>query len=146
MKVILLEDVKKVGKKDEIVEVSQGYANNVLFKKNLAVEADKKNLDKLKRQIEDYEKNDQLNIKNAIKLKEELESKEFVFKLKSGKGGNVFGSISQKQVLTKLKEAGYKFDKKMLFGDAISHLGYDKMSITLHKTVIADIKIKVEEQ
>ena len=79
MKVILLEDVKKVGNKDQIVEVSQGYANNVLFKQKLAVEATKGNLEKLNVKLADDNANYQQEVKNAKKLKAELEAKEFKF-------------------------------------------------------------------
>ena len=112
MKVILLEEVKKVGKADEIVEVSQGYANNVLFKQNLAVEATKGNLEKLKVKLANDDANYQDDIKEAKKIKTKLESMEFKFKLKEGKGGSVFGSISHKQIHVALTKEGFKIDKR----------------------------------
>jgi large subunit ribosomal protein L9 len=146
MKVILLEDVKNVGKKDQIVEVSQGFANNVLFKQKTAVEATKTSLAKLDARIADDKKNYAQNVEDANKLKEELEAREFVFKLKAGKNGSVFGSISSKQINLALKEAGYNIDKRSIKGDAIAHLGYDKVEVELHKEVIAKLTIKVEEK
>ncbi|MGL5021361.1 MAG: 50S ribosomal protein L9, partial [Mycoplasmatales bacterium] len=134
MKVILLEDVKKVGKKNELVEVSQGYANNVLFKLNLGVEATKTSLAKLNKKLEEEAKNYELNVAEANRLKEELEEREFVFKLKAGKNGSVFGSVSTKQINLALKEAGYNINKHAIHGDPIAHIGYDKVEIELHKT------------
>ena len=144
MKVILLEEVKKVGKADEIVEVSQGYANNVLFKQNLAVEATKGNLEKLKVKLANDDANYQDDIKEAKKIKTKLESMEFKFKLKEGKGGSVFGSISHKQIHVALTKEGFKIDKRSIHGEPIAHLGYDSVEIQLHKEVVAKIKIKVE--
>jgi large subunit ribosomal protein L9 len=146
MKVILLEDVKNVGKKDQIVEVSQGFANNVLFKQKTAVEATKTSLAKLDARIADDKKNYAQDIEDANKLKAELEAREFVFKLKSGKNGSVFGSVSSKQINLALKDAGYNIDKRAIKGDAIAHLGYDKVEIELHKEVVAKLTIKVEEK
>ncbi len=144
MKVILLEDVKKVGKKDDIVEVSQGYANNVLLRQKLGVEADKKNLSKLNTKLANCDKAYKEEIAQAKKEKKKLEAMEFKFTLKEGMGGNVFGSVSTKQVYVALTNAGFKIDKRDIHGDPIAHLGYDQMEINLHKEVVASIKIKVE--
>ncbi len=146
MKVILLEDVKKVGNRNEVVEVSQGYANNFLFKQKLAVEADKANMRALKKRVAEEDANYAAEVKAAEDLKTELESKEFVFKLKSGKNGQVFGSVSSKQINEELKKQGYKINKRGILSDPINHLGYDKVKIELHKEVIAEIKVKVEEK
>ncbi len=146
MKVILLEDIRKVGNKNEVVEVSQGYANNFLFKQNLAVEADKSNMRQLKKRLAEDEKKYKKELEAAEKLKKELEAKEFVFNLKAGKNGQVFGSISSKQINLELKKQGYNIDKRSIQGDAINHLGYDRIKIELHKEVVAEIKIKVEEK
>lgn len=146
MKVILLEDVKKVGKRNEVVEVSQGYANNFLFKQKLAVEADKPAMRALKKRVASEEASYEAEIQAANDLKSELEAKEFVFKLKSGKNGQVFGSISSKQINEELKKQGYKIDKRGILSDPINHLGYDKVKIELHKEVVAEIKVKVEEK
>lgn len=146
MKVILLEDVKKVGKKDEIVEVSQGYYNNCLYKQNLGVEADKTNLKKLKTRLNNAQQTYDLDKKNAEAVKVQIEKTEFKFQLKSGKGGVTFGSISHKQILKALKDAGFAVDKKMIKGDLIAHIGYDKVTVQLHKEVAAEMKILVEEK
>lgn len=146
MKVILLEDVKKVGKRNEVVEVSQGYANNFLFKQKVAVEADKSSLRALKKRVAQEEASHEAEVQAAQDLKSELEAKEFVFKLKSGKNGQVFGSISSKQINEELKKQGYKINKRGILSDPINHLGYDKVRIELHKEVVAEIKVKVEEK
>ncbi|WOO86927.1 50S ribosomal protein L9 [Mollicutes bacterium LVI A0039] len=145
MKVILLQDVKKLGKKDEVVTVSDGYANNYLFKNNLAVISsstsdkkleEKKALEAEKRAAKKAE---------AEALKAELEAREFEFKLKTGVNGNVFGSISSKQVITKLRFEGYKnIDKKMIISEPVSHVGYDTVKIQLHKEVVAEVKILIK--
>lgn len=145
MKVILLEDVKKLGKKDEVVNVSDGYANNYLFKNNLAVASSNTSDKKLAEKKAAQEAKNAAKLKEAQALKAELEAKEFEFKLKSGTSGNVFGSISSKQILTKLRFDGYKnIDKKMIISEPISHLGYDKVKIQLHKEVIAEIKVLIK--
>ncbi len=146
MKVILLEDVRKVGLKDEVVEVTQGYANNFLFKQNLAVDADKFSLGKLKKKQDIEEKQYQKDIQDAKEVKKDIEGKEFVFQLKAGKNGVAFGSISSKQILKRLIEDGYKVNKKMIIGDAINHIGFDKVTLQLHKEVAATMTIKVEQK
>lgn len=144
MKVILLEDVKKVGKKDEIVEVSQGYANNCLFKQKLAVEATAHNLKKLDEALKNRKEQYDNEVKEALKQKSELEKLEFKFTLKEGKGGNVFGSISSKQINQAVLQAGYKLEKHAVLGEPVAHLGYDKVKVQLHKEVIAELTILVE--
>lgn len=145
MKVILLKDVKKLGKKDEVVNVSDGYANNYLFKNNLAVVSSSTSDKKLAEKKAADEKRKAERLKVAQSLKAELESKEFKFSLKTGKNGSVFGSISSKQVLKKLREEGYNdIDKKMIVSEPISHVGYDQVKIQLHKQVLAEVKVLIE--
>ncbi len=145
MKVILLQDVKKLGKKDDVVNVSDGYANNYLFKNNLAVISSDTSDKKLQEKKAADAAKRAAKLEEAKALKKELEAKEFKFKLKSGVNGNVFGSISSKQVLTKLRFEGYKnIDKKMIVSEPISHLGYDKVQIQLHKEVKAEVKVLIE--
>ena len=115
MKVILLEDVKSLGKKGDIVNVSDGYARNAILPKKLGVEATSKNLNDLKLQNQHADKVAQENYDNALALKEKLEEVTVVCKLKSGEGGKSFGSISSKEISGALKEqTGLEVDKKKM--------------------------------
>ena len=146
MKVILLSDVKKVGKKGEVKNVADGYARNFLIKNGLAVmesEGSKKVLDK---QNEEAKKLEAEKRAEALKLKEVLAEKEFVFKV-NAKNGKVFNSVSTKQIAEKLLSQGIVIDKKKIKDTKpISTLGYSFVKIDLYKDVIADIKVKLEEE
>lgn len=144
MKVILINDVKKVGKKNQIVEVSQGYANNFLIKKNLAVEATKINLKQLNTKIQKLENQEEEKIKEAEQIKQQIENEKIIFNLKSGINGNVFGSISTKQISAALTKRGYKLDKHAIICDPINYLGHAKIKVKLHKKVNAILTIKIE--
>ena len=98
MKVILLQDVKALGKKGEIVNVNDGYARNALFPKKLAVEANAKNMNDLKLQNQHADKVAQENYEAALALAKELEDKKVVVKMKGGEGGRTFGSVSTKEI------------------------------------------------
>ena len=144
MKVILLKDVKSQGKKNDIIDVSTGYANNYLIKNKLAVaytETSKKILDKEIKKKQDIE-DELVNSLNAIK--KSLDNKVVEFKVKTGKEDKVFGSISSKQISDKLNEMGYKIDKKNIIIDSpISNLGTHKVLIKLHKKVEFSIDVKL---
>lgn len=144
MKVILLKDVKSQGKKNDIIEVSAGYANNYLIKNRLAVaytETSKKILDKEIKEKQDIE-DELVNSLNAIK--KSLNNKVVEFKVKTGKEDKVFGTISSKQISDKLNEMGYKIDKKNIIIDSpISNLGTHKVLIKLHKKVEFNIDVKL---
>jgi len=146
MKVILLSDVKKVGKKGEIVEVSDGYARNFLLKQNLAVGASEHSVNVLKNQQAD-EKKKQAELKaEAQKLAEQLQQKEFVFKV-NAKDGRVFNSVSTKLLAQRLSEEGYNIDKrKILDHEPLNLLGYHQVRVELYKDVIATLKVKLEEE
>lgn len=145
MKVILLEDVKKLGKKDDVIEVSDGYANNFLLKNNLAVAMSSGSDKKLQEKKAKQEEKRQQAIADANALKAELESKEFVFNLKTGANGNVFGSVTSKQIIAKLRMEGYHtVDKKMIISEPIAHVGYDKAVVQLHKDVVCELKILIK--
>ena len=114
MKVIFRQDVKGVGKKDDIKEVKDGYAINFLIKKNLAVVANQENLTKLKKE-QSQRKEEYNNAKQeAIEEKKKLEKLTLTFKVKTGEGDRVFGSISQKQIKEELKANGFNIEKNQI--------------------------------
>ena len=144
MKVILLKDVKSQGRKDDIINVSDGYANNYLIKNNLAVaytETSKKILDK---QIKIRNDEEAKIVANLTEIKNKLNDKIIEFKVKTGKDDRVFGTVSSKQISDKIKELGYDIDKKCILIDTpLSSLGTYKVKIKLHKKVEFNINIKL---
>lgn len=148
MKVIFLKDVKGKAKKGEIKEVSVGYAQNFLFKNNVAVEATPANLSKLDGQKKRAEKDAAEELAEAKELQEKLEQITVELKAKSGEGGRLFGSITSKQIASALeKQQGIKIDKrKMELPDAIRSLGYTNVPIKLHSDVTATLKVHVTEE
>jgi len=147
MKVILLEDVKSLGKQGEIVNVSDGYARNMLLPKKLGVEATTKNLNSLKLQKAHEEKVAQENLEAAQAFKKELEAKEVQVALKVGEGGRTFGSVSAKEIAEAAQEQlGCDIDKKkMQITNPIKELGTVLVPIKLHPKVTADLKVIVKE-
>lgn len=144
MKVILLKDVKGKGKKDAILEVSDGYANNYLIKNNLAVPYSKRSKEILDKEIDIREKNEQKIIDELNEIKKKLDDTVIEFKVKVGKEDRVFGTVSSKQISDKLKEMGYKIDKKCIkINEAISSLGITKVVIELHKKVKFNLNVKL---
>ena len=112
MKVILLKDVKGKGKKDSVIEVSDGYANNYLIKNNLAVPYTKRSKEILDKELDIREKEEENKIKEYNEISKKLNDQIIEFKVKVGEKDKVFGTISSKQISDKLKEMGYKIDKK----------------------------------
>ena len=147
MKIILLEDVKSLGKKGEIIEASEGYARNFILPKKLGVEATPKNLNDLKLQKANADKVAQEQYEAAVAFGKELETKEVVVKMKAGEGGKVFGSVSSKEIATAAKEqCGMEIDKKKIqMPDAIKALGVYEVTVKLHPKVTAKLKVKVQE-
>ena len=148
MKVILLEDVKSLGKKGEVVNVNDGYARNLLFKKNLGIEATKQNLNDLKLQKQNNDKLEAERLEEAKKLAKELEEKEVVLEIKTGSDGRVFGSVSTKEIAEAAKEQlGYELDKKkMHLKDAIKSIGTFHVPVKLHPKVTVELKVVVKEK
>ena len=147
MKVILLEDVRSLGKKGEVVDVSDGYAKNFLFTKKLAVEANNKNLNDLKLKKANDEKVAAQNLKEAKELAGVLGSKTVVVRLKAGEGGKTFGSVSSKEISEETKKQ-HDLDidkKKIVINDPIKSLGTYEVSVKLHPKVTGTLKVKVEE-
>ena len=144
MKVIFIKDLKKQGKKNEIKEVSDGYATNYLIKNGYAVKYTKSSGDRLEVEIENNKKNEEKNIKEANKIKKKIESEKLVFSVKTGNDGKVFGSISSKQICDKMNELGYNINKKMILSnESLSSLGTFYVDILLYKGVIAKVKIEL---
>lgn len=147
MKVILLEDVKSLGKKGEIVNVSDGYARNMILPKKLGLEATSKNLNDLKLQNQHAEKVAQENLEAAKKFAEELKDKKIEVKMKSGEGGRTFGSISTKEIAEAAKkQLDLDLDKKkMILKDPIKALGTYEVQIKLHPQVTGTFTVHVSE-
>ena len=148
MKIILIEDVKNVGKKGELKEVADGYARNFLIRNRLAVEATAHSTAILEQQKQDKIDQEIEDIKKAEVLKEKLTTITLVFPVKTGEGGKVFGSISSKQIAEELvKKHQINIDKrKILDNGPFNDLGYSDIRIELHKKVIGTIKIHLKAQ
>lgn len=145
MQVILLEDVKTLGKKGDIVNVSDGYARNFILPKKLGVEANSKNKNDLKLQKANVEKVAKEQFEAAKELAGVLETKEVTLKIKSGEGGRAFGSVSSKEIAQAAKEqCGLELDKKKIqLPEPIKALGAYEVGIKLHPKVTGTLKVKV---
>ena len=144
MKVILLKDVKNQGKKDSVIDVSDGYANNYLIKNNLAVPYTKKSKEILDKEIDVREKEEEKLVAEYNEIKSKLNNIIIEFKVKTGAQDKVFGTISSKQISDRLKVMGYKIDKKCIkINGSISSLGITNVEIELHKKVKFNIKINL---
>lgn len=148
MKVILLEDVKSLGKKGEVVNVSDGYARNFIFKKNLGLEATPKALNDLKLKKQNDEKIAAENLQKAKALAGEISSKSVTLSIKAGSDGRAFGSVSTKEISVAAKEQlGYDLDKKkMQLSEPIKSVGSFTVPVKLHPKVTAELKVIVKEK
>lgn len=145
MKVILLDNIKGVGKKEEIINASDGYARNFLFPKKLAVEANNENMSKLKakKQSEQYKKD--VNKENAEKIAKKLDDITLTIKVKAGENGKIFGGVTSKEISEELKKQ-YKIDidkKKIILNENIKNLGSFDISMKLFEGVTGKLKVKV---
>lgn len=147
MKVILLEDVKSVGKKGETVTVADGYARNVLIAKKLGVEATAQNINNLKLRKANEEKLAKQQYEAAVAFGEELKTKQVIIAIKTGEGGKIFGSVSTKEIAQAAKQQlGIELDKKkMQLPNPIKNLGTTLVPIKLHPKVTSELKVIVRE-
>ena len=148
MKVILIQDVKSLGKKGEIVNVSDGYARNFVLPKGLGLEANSKNLNELKLQKANEEKDAKEQLEAAKELAGVLETKEVIVTMKSGEGGKTFGSISSKEIAQEAKkQCDLELDKKkIVLPEPIKSLGVYEVGVKLHPKVTGKLKVKVVEE
>ena len=144
MKVILKQDVKKVGKKGEVVEVSDGYARNFLIARGLAVQETKGSRERLEEEKAEEKKIDAEKEKEARELADKFAKMTLDFHVKSGEEGRVFGSVSTKQIVEELAKQGMKIDKrKILDTSPVNTLGVTNVRVELHKNVIGTIRVKL---
>lgn len=148
MKIILLQDVKSVGKKGDIIDANDGYARNFLIPKKMGVPANAENMNNLKLQKSNEAKVAQEQLEEAQNFAKELESKEVVLSIKAGEGGKTFGSVSSKEIANAYKEqCGITIDKKKIqLPESIKNFGVYEVKIKLHPKVTGTLKVKVREQ
>jgi len=144
MKVIFIKDLKKQGKKGEIKEVKDGYAENFLIKQGYAKIANNEGLRELERESKLEKKQYEQNLKEAKELKTKLDNTTIEFKVRTGDKDKVFGSISVKQIKDELTKKNFKIDKKQIeIENPITTLGFHHIKINLFQDVIAEIKVHV---
>lgn len=147
MKIILLQDEKKLGKKGDIIEASEGYARNYILPKKIGVEANAKNMNDLKLQKANDEKVAKEQLEAAKAMAADLETKQVVVKIKAGEGGRTFGSVSTKEIATAFKEQhGVEIDKKkIVLPESIKSFGAYEVAVKLHPQVTGKLTVKVTE-
>lgn len=142
MEVIFIKDLKNQGKKGEIKTVKDGYAENFLINKGYAIKATKENIDKLNQDKAKAKEDDEKKKLEARKLKEKLEKVILTFKVKTGEGDKVFGSISLKQIKDELNKEGYSFEKQQIkLLDSLDSLGFHNVEMIIYKDIIAKVKV-----
>lgn len=147
MKIILVQDEKKLGKKGDVIEASEGYARNYLLPKKIGIEANAKNMNDLKLQKNKEEKLAKEQLDAAKALAEQLESKQVVLKMKAGEGGRAFGSVSAKEIAAAYKEQNsIELDKKKIqLTESIKSFGVYEVAVKLHPQVTGKLVVKVVE-
>ncbi len=147
MKVILLQDVKKQGKKDQIIDVSDGYARNFLIKNGLAVAATTTSKKILEKELDKRKQEENAFIEECKGVVEKLKTTEVIIKVKTGEQDKVFGTVSSKQICEELAKLGIKIDKKKINIEyPIDTLGTHNVKVQLHKKVEGEIKVTLKKQ
>jgi|LSQX01.1.fsa_nt_gb large subunit ribosomal protein L9 len=147
MKVILKEDVKNLGSKGDVVNVSDGYARNYLIPRGLAEIATEGGLKQLQMQEKAREKRKLEEAAEAKEIAAKLEKEKFVIKVKAGEGGRLFGSVTTKDIADVVKKAGYNIDKRKIeLSENIKSLGLHKIKVKLYEDITADLTIQVAEE
>ena len=147
MKVILMQDIKGVGKKDEVINANDGYARNFLFPRKLAVEANTENMSKLRGRQDSVNFKKEQEKENAEKIKKQLSEMLLTIKVKAGENGKIFGSITSKEISTELKKQ-YNVDidkKKILLKQAIKEIGTFTIDVKLYEGITGKLKININE-
>ena len=147
MKVILLDNIKGVGKKDEVINASDGYARNFLFPKKLAVEANAENMSKLKNKQDSVQHKKDVEKEKAEEIAKKLKDITVNIKVKAGDNGRIFGGVTSKEISENLKEQ-YKIDvdkKKIVLNETIKNLGVFNVQAKLFEGVVGNIKVNVQE-
>lgn len=144
MKVILLKDVKKQGKKDDIIEVSDGYGMNYLIRNGLAVAATKTSTKILSNELDKRKQEEEELVKKMQEMRDKIIRENITFKVKTGAMDKVFGNVSSKQIAEYLNKMGYKVDKKQIQIDApLDTLGVHNVTVELHKKVRFNIRVNL---
>lgn len=146
MKVILKEDVKKLGKKGKVIKVADGYGRNYLIPRGLAEEATNSNINELKHKKKVEAKKEEEQRKEASKLAANLEKEKYVISVKAGENGRLFGSVTTKDIAETVKKAGYKIDKRKInLNDHIKSLGVHNVNVKVYEDITATLKVQVVE-
>ncbi len=146
MDIILLQDVKSLGKKGDVVKVNDGYARNMLLPKKLGVEANSRNMEDLKKQKAEQAQREKEILEEAKALADSIVTKSVTIGIKAGEGGRTFGSVTTKEISTAIKEQ-LKLDidkKKLVLSDALKNVGEYSVPIKLHPNVTAQIKVIIK--
>ena len=145
MKVILLDNVKGVGKKDEVINASDGYARNFLFPKKLAVEANAENMNKLNNKKNSEQHKKDVEKEKAQEIAKKMKEINLVIKVKAGDNGKIFGGVTAKEISESLKEQ-FKIEvdkKKIVLNETIKNLGVFNVSVKLFEGIVGNLKVSV---
>ncbi len=147
MKVVLKEDVKKLGSKGDVVDAADGYARNYLMPRGLAVEATPQKIKEMKEKEAKKNRLESEKREDAEKLKSKLESEKFVIKVKAGDSGRLFGSVNTKDIAGAASEKGYDIDKRKIeLDDSIKSLGMHTVPVKIYDDITANLKVNVKEK